>query len=97
MTDKDPVIVEGKARWLLEGGIDELDAEERALLLAMVSLEAGTGRELTDEEQKVLDQIMARSGVEGEGITRAVKQMVEAKPKKDPNLDWSDLKKRLKR
>jgi hypothetical protein len=97
MSDQDPVMAKGKARWLLEGGIDELGAEERALLLAMVSLEADSGRELTDEEQKALDQIMARSGVDGEGITHAVKQMVEAQPKKDPKLDWSDLKKRLKR
>lgn len=97
MTDEDNLMGKGKARWLLEGGIDKLDDGERALLLALVTLEADTGRTLTDEEQKALDQIVARTGMDGEAIDRAVKQMVEARPKKDPQLDWSDLKKRLRR
>lgn len=97
MSDKDPVMVEGKARWLLEGGIDELDDAERALLLAFVSLESDAGRSLTEDEQSALEQIIERTGAESEQITSAVKRMVEAKPKKDQRLDWSDLKKRLNR
>lgn len=97
MTDQDNLMLEGKARWLLEGGIDKLDEDERALLLALVSLEVGTGRTLTADEQAALDKIMERTGMDGEEITRAVKQMVEAKPDKPKKLDWSDLKRRLKR
>jgi hypothetical protein len=97
MTDEDTVMAAGKARWLLEGGAERLDEEERALLLALVSLEADTGRALTDEERKALDQIVERAGVDGEEITAAVKHMVEAEIKKDTGLDWSDLKKRLRR
>lgn len=97
MSDEDSVMVEGKARWLLDGGIDELEDDERALLLALVSLDADTGRTLSDEEQQALDQIIARTAMDGEEISRAVKQMVEAKPKKASRLDWSDLKRRLKR
>jgi hypothetical protein len=97
MSDKDPVMVEGKARWLLEGGIDELDDAERALLLALVSLESDSGRTLTEDEQYALAQIIERTGAESDEITSAVKRMVEAKPKKDQQLDWSDLKKRLNR
>jgi hypothetical protein len=93
MTKEDSVMVKGKARWLLDGGIDDLGADELAILLAMLSLDVGTGRKLTDEEQKLFDQILARSGVGGEEISRAVKQVIEAKPKKNQQLDWSDLKK----
>jgi hypothetical protein len=97
MTDQDNVMVTGKARWLLEGGVDELDDEERALLLALISLDADTGRSLTREEQEALDKILARTGMDGEDITRAVKHMVEAKPTKERGLDWSELKRRLQR
>jgi hypothetical protein len=97
MTDEEKLMVEGKARWLLEGGVDELDDEERALLLALVSLEADTGRQLTEEEKQALEKIVERSGVDGEEISRAVKHMVEAKPKKDSGLDWSALKNKFRR
>ena len=92
MTNEKRVMAEGKARWLLDGGIDDLDDDELAFLLAVLSLDVGTGRELTDDEQKVVDHIMARSGISGEEISRAVKQVVEAKPKKNQQLDWSDLR-----
>ncbi len=97
MTDQDSLMVAGKARWLLEGGIEKLHDEERALLIALVSLEADTGRSLTEEEQQALDKIVARAGVDGEEITRAVKHMVEAKAKSESRLDWSALKSRLRR
>ena len=97
MTDQESLMVAGKARWLLEGGIEKLDEEERALLLALVSLEADTGRTLTDEEKDALDAIVARTGVDGEDITRAVKHMVEAEANKNRRLDWSALTSRLRR
>jgi hypothetical protein len=95
--EQDTLMVAGKARWLLEGGIDELEDGERALLLALASLEADTGRTVTDEERKALDQIAARAGVDGEEIAQAVKHMVEAKATKNRRLDWSALKGRLRR
>jgi hypothetical protein len=97
MTDEENLMSAGKARWLLEGGLEKLSDEERALLLAIVSLDADTGRTLTDEEKQALDALVARAGGEGEEISRAIKHMVEAKPKKRSDLDWSDLKKRLRR
>jgi hypothetical protein len=97
MTDEENLMSAGKARWLLEGGVDKLSDEERALLLAIVSLDAGSGRTLTDEEKKALDALIARAGGDGAEIARAIKHMVEAKPKKRSDLDWSDLKKRLGR
>ncbi len=97
MTEQDTLMVAGKARWLLEGGVDQLDDEERALLLALTSLEAGTGRSITAEERAAIDQMMARAGADGDEIARAVKHMVEAKAKTNRALDWSALKKRIKR
>jgi hypothetical protein len=92
MTQKGTVMAEGKARWLLEGGIDELDDDELAFLLALISLEVDTGRTLTEDELEVLDQIMVRTGIDGEEISHAIKQLVQAKPRNDPPLDWSDLR-----
>ncbi len=97
MTDKESLMVAGKARWLLEGGVDQLSDEERALLLALASLEADMGRPITEEEQAALDKILERVGDEGAEITRAVRHMVKAKAKSSRKLDWSALKKRLKR
>jgi predicted nucleotidyltransferase len=98
MTEQDTLMVAGKARWLLEGGADELDDGERALLLALASLEIDTGRTVTAEEREALDRIAARSEVDGDEIARAVKHMIEAEAKKDHRLlDWSVLKKRFRR
>ena len=65
--------------------------------MALVSLEADTGRTLTADEKEALDQIVARAGVNGEEIARAVKHMVEAETKTEHHLDWSALKARLRR
>lgn len=97
MTGQDSLMVSGKARWLLEGGIDELDEGERALLLALANLEEGTGRTITSEEREALDRIAERSGRDAEDISRAIKHMVEAETKKPSLLDWSALKRRLQR
>ena len=97
MTKQDTLMVAGKARWLLEGGIDELSEGERALLLALARLEADTGREVTEEEKKVLDEIVERSGSDGDDIARAVKHMVEAKATNNRRLDWSALTRRIRR
>jgi hypothetical protein len=97
MAEQDTLMVAGKAQWLLEGGIDELDDGERALLLALAKLDADTGRTVTEEERQALEQIAARSGTDAEEISRAIKHMVEAKAENNRLLDWSALKKRLRR
>ena len=97
MEKQDTLMVAGKARWLLEGGIDELSEGERALLLALARLEADTGREVTEEEKKALDEMIERSGSDGDDIARAVKHMVEANATNNRRLDWSALKRRIRR
>jgi len=97
MTDQDTLMAAGKARWLLEGGVDQLDDQERALLLALVSLEADTGRDITNEERAAIDKMIESAGMDGKEIARAVKHMVEAQAKTNRRLDWSALKKRFRR
>ncbi len=97
MTEQDTLMVAGKARWLLEGGIDELDEGERALLLALANLEADTGRTVTQEEREALDRIAERSEKDADDISQAIKHIVEAKTTKDRRLDWSALKRRIQR
>ena len=95
--EQDSLMVSGKARWLLEGGLDELDEGERALLLALANLEADTGRTVTQEERQALDRIAERSEQDADDISQAIKHMVEAKAKKERGLDWSGLKRRIQR
>ncbi len=97
MTDKESLMLAGKARWLLEGGAQELSAGEKALLLALANLEADSGREITKEEKEALDQIAATQSFDAEEIARAVQEMKTAEAKKERKLDWSELKNRLKR
>ncbi len=97
MAKQDTLMVAGKARWLLEGGIDELSEGERALLLALARLEEDTGREVTEEEKKALDELVERSESDADDIARAVKHMVEAKATNNRRLDWSALKRRIRR
>ena len=78
----------GKARWLIQH-IDELDEDQRALLLAMVELDQEVGRTLTDEERAALEKLAAEthdfSAVE---IQDAVQKMVEGEAKRQPVQGW---------
>ena len=87
----------GKARWLLEGGAQELSAGERALLLAIAQLESDGTRKITEEEKEALDHIASTQSFDADEIARAVQQMKTAEAKKERKLDWSELKNRLKR
>ena len=78
----------GKAHWLIQH-IDELDEDQRALLLAMVELDQEVGRTLTDEERAALKKLAAEthdfSAVE---IQDAVQKMVGGEAKRQPAQDW---------
>lgn len=97
MTDEESLMIAGKARWLLEGGAQELSAGERALLLALAQLEADSGRKVTEEEKEALDRIASTQSFDAAEIARAVQQMKTAEAKKERKLDWSEVKNRLKR
>jgi hypothetical protein len=92
------VFSSGKARWLLEN-VEQLDEDERALLLALAQLDEDTGRKITDEERAALDKLAAETHeFDASEIQGAVQKMIEDKPKRKAGDEWpSDLKRKLKR
>jgi DNA replication initiation complex subunit (GINS family) len=82
------VFAAGKAKWLLKNA-EKLSEDERALLLAIIALEKDTGRELTPDEQKAIDELSAKIGdFKPDEIMDAVKQMVEAETTRRPVDEW---------
>lgn len=100
MSDKPekPVFADGKAEWLLKHA-DQLNEDERALLLAITELEKETGRKLTDEERAALEKLSAASsGFDAASIRDAVQKMVESSTRKPKIEDWpSDLGRKFNR
>jgi hypothetical protein len=82
----------GGARRLLED-VEGLSDDERALLLALVGVEAEAGGSLSETERAALDELKAQmEGYDAEELAQAVKHMVTAKPRKGPKLKWPKLK-----
>jgi hypothetical protein len=80
------------ARRLLEGE-QGLTDDERALLLALVGVDAETGRQLDGNERAALDELKAQmEGYDAEELAQAVKHIVTAKPRKGRKLKWPKLK-----
>lgn len=85
----------GKADWLQQRGEEELDAEQRALLLALTQLEQELGRELTPEEQAAVASLS--ESLQGGGaadIVRAVQEMVQRPSDPKRKTDWSELRRK---
>lgn len=88
-----PVLSPDGVRKLLKDGGESLAQDERALLLAMLSVDAETGESLSEEERAALDRLMARlEGYDAGELTQAVKHLVTAKPRTDRKLEWPELK-----
>lgn len=85
------------ARKLLEGGMEELSDDERALLLAMMGVEAETGKDLGEEARAAMEALGAQlEGYDADELAQAVKHMVSAEPRGDRELEWPDLKDKLR-
>ncbi len=84
-------------RGLLEGGVDNLTEDERALLLALISVETETGMELNEEEHAAVEKLKAQvEGYDADELTQAMKHLVTAKPREgDRKLEWPGLKQKL--
>jgi hypothetical protein len=81
---------------LLEGGVDNLSNDERALLLALIGAEAESGRELSEEERSAMKSLADQiEGYDAGDLARAVEHMVKAKTREGEKLDWPDLKDKL--
>ncbi len=96
MTDKQkgPIFnPEGVNRLLAEGGGEDLNDDERALILALIGIATETGRELTEKEQAAMDKIKAQvEGYDAEELTQAVQRMITSQPKESRKLEWPKLK-----
>lgn len=74
----------GKARWLLEGGLETLDAGERQMLLVMAEMAELQGRELSAEEQEVVTRLRtdAAGDYDAKDVAKKVKKLIKGKRKK---------------
>jgi len=90
---EEPVFRPDGARRLLDGSREDLTADERALLLALVSVDAEAGRSLDVQERAVLDKLKAQvEGYDAEELVQAVKHVVTARSRKGQKLEWPELK-----
>ncbi|MBN1813010.1 MAG: hypothetical protein JXA14_14335 [Anaerolineae bacterium] len=80
---------------LLGGGGKRLTDDERALLLALTGVDAGS---LSAEERAALDKLKAQvEGYDTEELAQAVEHMLTAEPVEGRKMEWPELKGRRKR
>lgn len=98
MTDKgqgDAVLRPGGARRLLAGGGKGMSDDERALLVALLEVDADS---LDEEERAAVAKLKAQvKGYDTDALAQAVSHMVTAKAKKGRKLKWPELKRVLRR
>ncbi len=72
-----------------------LTNDERALLLALLSVDAETGGTLTGQDRTAMDELMTGlDEYDADELTQAVKQLVTAKSRPDRKLEWPELKRK---
>jgi hypothetical protein len=95
---KRPVFRPGGARQLLDCSEDNLTDDERALLLALASVDVETGRCLDEKERAALDKLKTQvEDYSAEELAQAVKHMVTAKAQEGRKLEWPELKRRRRK
>jgi hypothetical protein len=99
-TGKKALFAPGKARWLLDEGLETLDAGERQMLLVMAEMAMLQGHALSAEEKEVVARLRADAAddYDARDVAKKVKKLVKGKPKRGakPFTLPPDLK-RLKR
>ncbi|RLC62633.1 MAG: hypothetical protein DRI80_05905 [Chloroflexota bacterium] len=84
---------EGVRRLLAEGGGEDLNDDERALLLALVEADTEIGRSLSEKERAALEKLKAQvEDYDANELVRAVRHMVTSQPRKGWDLEWPELK-----
>ena len=87
----------GKARWLLEH-VDQLDEDQRALLLAITELDKDTGHELTEDERAAIEKLATETqGFSPVEIRDAVQKMIDGRTTHKSDQDWAEIGRRLKK
>ena len=88
-----PVFRPGGASRLLERSTEDMTDDERALLLALIGVDAEVGRGLGEKDHAALDKLKAQvEGYDADALTQAVKHMVTAKPRDSKKMKWPELK-----
>lgn len=84
---------EGIRRLLAEGGGEDLNDDERALLLALVGTDTETGRTLSEEELAALNKLRAQvEGYDTEELAQAVQYMISSQSREERKLKWPKLR-----
>lgn len=97
MSEKDKqegsVFRPGGASRLLDNIGEDLTDDERALLLALIGVDAQAEGSLADKDHAALDKLKTQvQGYDVDELARAVKHMVTAKPQESRKLKWPTLK-----
>jgi hypothetical protein len=94
--DKKESILSSKGiQKLLKDGGKRLTNDERALLLALASVDADS---LSEQEREALEKLKDQvEGYDTEALTQAVEHMVTAKPVEERKMEWPELKGRRKK
>jgi hypothetical protein len=80
---------EGIHRLLAEGGGEELNDDERALIGASTEI----GRELGERELAALEKLRGQvEDYDADELAQAVKRMVTSQSREERKLKWPDLK-----
>ena len=98
MTDdeQDTVFNPGQADWVEKKAAKDLDKDQRALLLAMVQLEAEIGHELGPDERSAIESLAGQlDGFDAQEIRKAIAQMVNQPADPNRTTSWSELKKHV--
>ena len=89
---KEPVFRPDEARRLLDDDEQDLTDDERALLLALISVDAETRGSLNAQERAALGKLKAQvEGYDAEELTQAVKHLVTAQSREGQKLEWPEL------
>ena len=84
---------EGIRRLLAEGGGEDLNDDERALLVALVEADTETGRVLSEKELAALEKLKSQvEGYDAEAVIQAVRHMVTGQAREGERLEWPELK-----
>ena len=72
-----------KIKWLLEEGLETMDAAERQILLVMAETKLAEGYKPSDEEKEIVDRLRDMSGddYDARDIRRKVRAMVKGRSK----------------
>lgn len=90
---EETVFQPGGARRLLEGQGENLTDDERALLLALISVDAEAGKSLGDEGDPALEKLRSQmEDYDADALAQAAKHLVKAKARKGRKLEWPELK-----